>query len=178
MLETMKNPQFLPPSAPATDTKYDAELLRQQEAFINQNRMHIEKRRHERSPERDHRERSYTPPPHGSRRSDRRVYPREREDAAAGRKPVGTVGSGSGTSSHRAGSDLHQRSSSGGGAAGGSSGARDRSEGSRDTYGSAPKRRRSNSLDRDGRQEFYKDSKVINNLKKLKYKNSVSVIIE
>lgn len=41
----------------------DAELLRKQEAFINQNRMHIEKRRFERSPDRDRtRERSYSPP--------------------------------------------------------------------------------------------------------------------
>lgn len=39
----------------------EAELLRQQEAFINQNRMHIEKRRRSReySPER---ERSFSPP--------------------------------------------------------------------------------------------------------------------
>lgn len=53
----------------------EAELLRQQEAFINQNRMHIEKRRRSRehSPERDreyHRERSYSPP----RRRERKPY--------------------------------------------------------------------------------------------------------
>lgn len=54
----------------------DAELLRQQEAFINKNRMHIEKRRYERSPDRDRdreRDRSYSPP-----RRERR-YSRERE---------------------------------------------------------------------------------------------------
>lgn len=54
----------------------DAELLRKQEAFINQNRMHIEKRRYERSPERDRvRERSYSPPV-----NRRRAYSRERDN--------------------------------------------------------------------------------------------------
>lgn len=160
MLETMKNPQFMPPVAPAPDNKYDAELLRQQEAFINQNRMHIEKRRHERSPERDHRERSYTPPPHGSRRPDRRVYNRERDEIPAGsRKPVGSSG-GSGATSYRG--DQQQRSASGGVSGGGETGGRDRSAGIRDTYGTAPKRRRSGSLDRNGRPFFHKDTKVIN----------------
>lgn len=56
MKDTMGGTQFLTVNS-------DAELLRQQEAFINQNRMHIEKRRRsrERSPDRD-RERSYSPP--------------------------------------------------------------------------------------------------------------------
>lgn len=44
----------------------DEALLRQQEEFINQNRMHIEKqRRHDRSPE--PRKRDYSPPPSSSR---------------------------------------------------------------------------------------------------------------
>ncbi|KAJ6635509.1 hypothetical protein Bhyg_14095 [Pseudolycoriella hygida] len=67
MMDTMGNPQFM-------SAQSDAELLRQQEAFINKNRMHIEKRRYERSPDRDRdRERSYSPP-----RRERR-YSRERE---------------------------------------------------------------------------------------------------
>lgn len=67
MMDTIGNPQFM-------SAQSDAELLRQQEAFINKNRMHIEKRRYERSPDRDReRERSYSPP-----RRERR-YSRERE---------------------------------------------------------------------------------------------------
>lgn len=159
MLETMKNPQFMPNIAPAVDNKYDAELLRQQEAFINQNRMHIEKRRHERSPDRDHRERSYSPPSHGGRRTDRRVYNRERDEDSGGRKPAGTAGGGGG--SHRGGSD--QRVSAGG-VSGSAIGGRDRRAGSRETYETVPKRRRSSSLDRDGRPVFHKDSKVNNSI--------------
>lgn len=64
MMDTLNNPQYV-------SANNDAELLRQQEAFINQNRMHIEKRRYERSPER---ERNYSPP-----RRERRVYSRERD---------------------------------------------------------------------------------------------------
>lgn len=64
MMDTLNNPQYV-------SANNDAELLRQQEAFINQNRMHIEKRRHERSPER---ERNYSPP-----RRERRAYSRERD---------------------------------------------------------------------------------------------------
>ncbi len=67
MMDTLGNPQFM-------SAQSDAELLRQQEAFINKNRMHIEKRRYERSPDRDReRDRSYSPP-----RRERR-YSRERE---------------------------------------------------------------------------------------------------
>lgn len=67
MMDTIGNPQFM-------SAQSDAELLRQQEAFINKNRMHIEKRRYERSPDRDReRDRSYSPP-----RRERR-YSRERE---------------------------------------------------------------------------------------------------
>lgn len=72
MMDTLNNPQY----GSAAVNSNDAELLRQQEAFINQNRMHIEKRRHERSPEREH---SYSPPP-----IRRRAYSRERDVA---RKP-------------------------------------------------------------------------------------------
>lgn len=146
MLDAMKNPQYMPAAAAAASTsavssQLDAELLRQQEAFINQNRMHIEKRRHDRSPERDHRERSYSPPPsHGASR--RRAYSRERDTAAplgGARKPSGAVAGGGG----RGGRD-HQQQRAG-----------------REAYGSAAKRRRSSSVDRDGRQVFHKDAKVI-----------------
>lgn len=68
MLDTMKNSQI----HHVLENNREAELLRQQEAFINQNRLHIEKRRRSRdhSPERDReyrdrdreRERSYSPP--------------------------------------------------------------------------------------------------------------------
>lgn len=77
----------------------DAELLRKQEAFINQNRMQIEKRRFERSPDRDRaRERSYSPP-----LNRRRAYSRERDGQQ--RRPYtnsyrggGNAGTTSGTS--------------------------------------------------------------------------------
>ncbi|XP_055326621.1 histone-lysine N-methyltransferase, H3 lysine-79 specific [Sitodiplosis mosellana] len=77
MLDTMKNSQIM-------ENSREAELLRQQEAFINQNRMHIEKRRRSRehSPERDReyrdrdreRERSYSPP-RRRERDARKPYP-------------------------------------------------------------------------------------------------------
>lgn len=54
-----------------THSHDDDELLRQQEEFINRNRQHIEKRRHERSPDRD---REYSPP-----RRERRAFSRERD---------------------------------------------------------------------------------------------------
>lgn len=60
MRDTLNNPQYFAASS-------EAELLRQQEAFINQNRLHIEKRRRSRS-----RSRSYSPPP-------RRGYSPERD---------------------------------------------------------------------------------------------------
>lgn len=54
--------------------KNDDELLRQQEAFINQNRAHIERRRRSRDRSIDReRERSYSPP------NRRRVYDRDRK---------------------------------------------------------------------------------------------------
>lgn len=59
MKDTLGGAQLLPP--PMSD---DA-LLRQQEEFINKNRMHIEKRRHDRSPE--PRKRDYSPPPSSHR---------------------------------------------------------------------------------------------------------------
>lgn len=62
MMDTLKNSQLL-------ENSREAELLRQQEAFINQNRMHIEKRRRSREYSPD-RERSYSPP---LRRRDQRV---------------------------------------------------------------------------------------------------------
>lgn len=83
MLDTMKNSQIL-------ESNREAELLRQQEAFINQNRMHIEKRRRSRehSPgeyrerERDReRERSYSPP-RRRERDGRKPYPSFRENRA------------------------------------------------------------------------------------------------
>lgn len=70
----------------------EAELLRQQEAFINQNRMHIEKRRRSRDRSRDRsidrdRGRSYSPPPPPRRRpyndrdrDNRRPYNGPRND--------------------------------------------------------------------------------------------------
>lgn len=61
MMDTLKN-----------SMNKDAELLRQQEAFINQNRMHIEKRRRSRDYSPD-RERSYSPP------NRRRPTSRDRE---------------------------------------------------------------------------------------------------
>lgn len=111
MMDTLKNPQFV-------SANNDAELLRQQEAFINQNRMHIEKRRHERSPER---ERNYSPP-----RRERRAYSRERDV----RKPAAYNAYGRG----------------GGGGAGVAD--RGRRAGSREPPLSYTKRRRSNSVDR------------------------------
>lgn len=82
MLDTMKNSQIL-------ENNREAELLRQQEAFINQNRMHIEKRRRSRehSPEREYRERdrdrerSYSPP-RRRERDGRKPYPSFRENRA------------------------------------------------------------------------------------------------
>lgn len=81
----MKNSQIL-------ESKREEELLRQQEAFINQNRLHIEKRRRSRehSPERDRgdreyrdrdRSRSFSPP----RRRDRKPYPTFRDNRAGRR---------------------------------------------------------------------------------------------
>lgn len=82
MLDTMKNSQIL-------ENNREAELLRQQEAFINQNRLHIEKRRRSRdhSPERDReyrdrdreRERSYSPP-RRRERDNRKPYSAFREN--------------------------------------------------------------------------------------------------
>lgn len=57
-----------------THSHDDDELLRQQEEFINRNRQHIEKRRHERSPDRD---REYSPP-----RRERRAFSRDRESGS------------------------------------------------------------------------------------------------
>lgn len=54
MMDTMKNSQKL-------ENDREAELLRQQEAFINRNMMHIEKRRRSREYSPD-RERSFSPP--------------------------------------------------------------------------------------------------------------------
>lgn len=69
MMDTMKNSQLLA-------VRQDAELLRQQEAFINQNRLHIEKRRRSREYLPD-RERSSSPP------SRRRASSKDRDS----RKP-------------------------------------------------------------------------------------------
>ena len=120
MMDTLNNPQYIA-------ANHDAELLRQQEAFINQNRMHIEKRRHERTPERE-RERSYTPPP----RRERRYNSRDRDI----RKPYNNAqyrGGGGGGRGRRAGSKDHY----------GESGA----------YNNYNKRKRSSSLDRDNRND-------------------------
>lgn len=66
-MDTMKNSQM----------SREADLLRQQELFINQNRMHIEKRRRSRDYTPD-RERSYSPPvrrrPPSRDRDARRPY--------------------------------------------------------------------------------------------------------
>lgn len=115
-MDTLNNPQYV-------SANNDAELLRQQEAFINQNRMHIEKRRHERSPER---ERNYSPP-----RRERRAYSRERDV----RKPpaYNSYGRGGG---------------GGGGVAAAGGGDRSRRAGSREPPLNYTKRRRSNSGDR------------------------------
>lgn len=158
MLDTMKggSPYNMPPINAAS--RHDDELLRQQEAFINQNRMHIEKRRHERSPEHEHRERSYSPPAaslsSSSSRRDRRPYSRER-DANAGRKPIAASNSGSSSAPYarrdeagrgrRAGSrDVQQHSSSGG-----------------TTTNSTPsKRRKSASIERSEPQSSTREVKV------------------
>lgn len=70
MRDTLSNPQYFAANK-------EAELLRQQEAFINQNRMHIEKRRRSRERSLD-RERSYSPPsrrrPYSPDRDTRRPY--------------------------------------------------------------------------------------------------------
>lgn len=81
MMDTMKNSQIM-------ENKREEELLRQQEAFINQNRMHIEKRRRSRehSPERDReyrdrdRERSFSPPRRRERGDGRKPYGSFREN--------------------------------------------------------------------------------------------------
>lgn len=113
MLDTLKSSSHFMPHVGAaaipTASRHDDELLRQQEAFINQNRMHIEKRRHERSPERDHRDRSYTPPPpsgaaSSARRGDRRPYSRERELGPRKVAPASTGGLSGGTSAGSSGS--------------------------------------------------------------------------
>lgn len=111
MMDTLNNPQYVA-------ANNDAELLRQQEAFINQNRIHIEKRRHERSPER---ERSYSPP-----RRDRRPYSRERDPI---RKPP------------------YNSYNRGGGAAGGQDGGRGKRANSRDAYYSKRRRSNSTERD-------------------------------
>ncbi|GAB0098974.1 uncharacterized protein DMENIID0001_147900 [Sergentomyia squamirostris] len=75
MMDTLQHPQFINSiSNHVTHLHSDEELLRQQEEFINKNRMHIEKRRHERSPERERdRERDYSsPPPRRERRASSR----------------------------------------------------------------------------------------------------------
>lgn len=112
----------------------DAELLRKQEAFINQNRMHIEKRRFERSPDRERaRERSYSPPP-----VRRRAYSREREPPQ--RRPYNNMYRGGGTT----GGAGNNNTTTGGGMN------RGRRAGSKDMDSrNAPKRRRSASLDRE-----------------------------
>lgn len=76
MMDTMKNSQLL-------ENSREAELLRQQEAFINQNRLHIEKRRRSREYSPSERERSYSPP---VRRRDntRKPYFRENRVRRAG----------------------------------------------------------------------------------------------
>ncbi|XP_059621782.1 serine/arginine repetitive matrix protein 1 [Phlebotomus argentipes] len=76
MMDTLQHPQFINSiSTHVSHLHSDEELLRQQEEFINKNRMHIEKRRHERSPERDReRDRDYSSPP-----PRRRAPSRERQ---------------------------------------------------------------------------------------------------
>lgn len=74
----MKNSQMLEDSR-------EAELLRQQEAFINQNRMHIEKRRRSReySPETHHRDRDRSrsfSPPRRRERDGRKPYSNFRDN--------------------------------------------------------------------------------------------------
>lgn len=74
MMENLQYMSHMGHAAPVVvPMQTDEDLLRQQEAFINQNRMHIEKRRHERTPER---ERDYSPSP----RRERRGHSRERSD--------------------------------------------------------------------------------------------------
>ncbi|XP_037914459.1 uncharacterized protein LOC119653679 isoform X4 [Hermetia illucens] len=83
--QLMKDTQFIQAiSSHVSHLQSDEELLRQQEEFINKNRIHIEKRRYERSPERNRsRERSYSPPRRGDR--DRRADSRERRAGSRGR---------------------------------------------------------------------------------------------
>lgn len=90
MRDTLSNPQYFA-------ANNEAELLRQQEAFINQNRMHIEKRRRsrERSPDR---ERSYSPP------SRRRPYSPERDS----RRPYNSYRAGPNFRGRRANSREHE----------------------------------------------------------------------
>lgn len=120
MMEKLNNKNYLP-------AYNEAELSRQQEAFINSNMLQIEKRRHERSP---NRERSYSPTPvPSSQRRERRPYSRERDH----RRPPPLNNS-------------WQRNDIGTGSAG-----RNRRANSRDTYDyrHITKRRKSGSLDRD-----------------------------
>lgn len=72
MMDTLNSKAQYGPSID-THSHDDDELLRQQEEFINRNRQHIEKRRHERSPDRD---REYSPP-----RRERRAFSRERDSS-------------------------------------------------------------------------------------------------
>ncbi|XP_055677572.1 histone-lysine N-methyltransferase SETD1B-A isoform X2 [Lutzomyia longipalpis] len=64
MMDTMQHPQFINSiSSHVSHLHSDEELLRQQEEFIIKNQMHIEKRRLERTPEREReRDRDYSPP--------------------------------------------------------------------------------------------------------------------
>lgn len=82
--QLMKDTQFMQAiSSHAVHLQSDEELLRQQEEFIKRNRMHIEKRRYDRSPDRSRsRERSYSPV-----RRDRRGSSRERRGGSPRGRP-------------------------------------------------------------------------------------------
>lgn len=123
LMDTFLNPKFNKSHASSGSAQNDAELLRLQEAFINQNRMHIEKRRYDRSPDRGReRDREYSPPPP---RRERRAHSRDRDWVDRGR-------------------------GDGGGRGGGGYRGNERRRGNDEQYEHGqPKRRRSNSLDRD-----------------------------
>jgi len=92
MMDTLNNPQYLQIAQQQQQQNLDDELLRQQEDFINKNRLHIEKRRYEtRSPDRNstnvssktaggdwERGREFSP------RRERRGHSRERQYTTSG----------------------------------------------------------------------------------------------
>lgn len=113
LMDTFLNPTFNSIPGGQSDNgnvsaQSEDQLLRLQEAFINQNRMHIEKRRYDRSPERG-RDRDYSPPP--SRR-ERRPHSRDRDWHDRGRGDGGRSGNYRGNERRRANNEQYDHGES------------------------------------------------------------------